>query len=371
MKKELGLISVMMPAFNAERFIGQAIESVRAQTYPHWELVVVNDGSSDRTADIVTGHTDARIQLVHQPNGGEAAARNTALKHVRGEFLAFLDADDLYLPQHLMSTVGYLAAHPEYEGVYTDGYYIDMEGNRLQTLSSRRRGPFGGNLFEEAVYASDVFGPPACVVLRSREIAQHGLKFDENILIGPDWDFFTKFAEETQFGYLDKVTCEYRIHLTNVSLRMGLELRALELAKCRLNAIKLDGFRSLEEGTRYFVFYDLLVNLLRGYPERQSEVTTWSEFKVLRPAMQARLLRLMAGKSLVHGVDRDHVEGWLIQARDLNPGDWKSNAVWRMYRLSPDLLRLILRLKSIRNRDPWKIPPFAYLDSHKVAQNYT
>jgi glycosyltransferase involved in cell wall biosynthesis len=138
----------MMPAFNAETYVGQAIESILAQTNPNWELVIVDDGSVDRTRDIASHYKDTRIQVIHQENGGESIARNTAIKHVRGEFLAFLDADDLYLPNHLRVAAEYLTSQPQVNGVYTDGYYIDQTGKQLQTLSSRRRGPFEGDLFE-------------------------------------------------------------------------------------------------------------------------------------------------------------------------------------------------------------------------------
>ncbi len=98
---EPGLVSVMMPAYNAERYIRPAMESLLAQTYSRWELIVVNDGSKDATAAIARSFDDPRIRVIDQPNGGEASARNTALRTMRGEFVAFLDADDAYLPEHL------------------------------------------------------------------------------------------------------------------------------------------------------------------------------------------------------------------------------------------------------------------------------
>src|SRR5512145_295142 len=98
----------MMPAYNAEVYIRQSIDSVLAQTYPNWELVIVDDGSTDRTGEIASEYGDPRIRVFRQENGGEAAARNTALKNIQGEFLAFLDADDLYLPDHLEVSVEYL-----------------------------------------------------------------------------------------------------------------------------------------------------------------------------------------------------------------------------------------------------------------------
>lgn len=187
------LVSVMMPVYNAEGYIAQAIGSVLSQTIPNWELVIVNDGSKDRSADIAAGFSDPRIKLIHQPNGGEASARNTALDNVQGEYLAFLDADDVFLPHHLEVAHGRLARSPDLDGVYTDGYHIDQHGTRMKSLTSRRRGPFEGWVFEQAVRASDVLGPPTSVVLRRRLILQHHLDFDTRIVIGPDWDFFTRF----------------------------------------------------------------------------------------------------------------------------------------------------------------------------------
>ena len=268
-----GLVSIMMPAYNAEQYIGQAIESVLAQTYVHWELILVNDGSTDGTVAIATRYTDPRIKLIHQVNGGESAARNTALEKMTGEFVAFLDADDVYLPDHLEAAVGYLMNYPRCDGVYTDGYYCNQNGTRIKTLSSRRRGPFEGRVFEETVRASDVFGPPLCVVLRYNLIARHNLRFDTNIVIGPDWDFFTQFADVAQFGYLDQCTCLYRVHQSNITFRTDLKARALDTAKCRTKAIKMQNFAACSPETRLAVFYDLLVNRLGSFPERQVAIT--------------------------------------------------------------------------------------------------
>lgn len=354
-----GLVSVMMPAYNADAYIVQAIESLLAQSHTHWELVIVDDGSSDHTAEVASHYVDPRIRVLRQENRGEAAARNYALKNIQGEFVAFLDADDLYLPNHLAITIAYLSSHNHADGVYTDGYYIDQVGNHLQTLSSRRRGPFEGNLFEEVVYGSDVFGPPACVVLRTNLIAPNGLKFDENIIIGPDWDFFTQYAALAKFGYIDQITCCYRLHTNNISVRIGLEKRALELAKCRVNAIKMKNFGNCSVRVRRAVFYDLLINLLIDFPERQSEITQWQEFVELPEKEQARLLRLMVSRTVLFGQDQTHVRKWLNRAQQLNPSDWRAVVLWLIFRIHPKLLRTALKIKKYHEVDPRTIPPFA------------
>lgn len=345
------LLSVMMPAYNAEKYISRAVESVLAQTYPHWELLIVNDGSTDRTPDILAGLTDPRVKIFHQENGGESSARNTALQHMSGDYLAFLDSDDLYLPQHLQETVAYLESHPEYDGVYTDGIYIDENDQQLRTLSSRRRGPFEGDIFEEVVRSSDVFGPPLCVVLRGCVISKNNLEFDTNIVIGPDWDFFIKSSEVARFGYILQSTCLYRVHQTSISIKTNKQKRFNHLAKCRQNSVKMERFNNCSIETRFFVFYDLLVNLLNGLPDQQSDILKWSEFSNLSPIYQAKLLRLMASKAIILEVEGNYINDWMNASRKMNPKDFRGILVAAAYKLNPRICQRLLSAKISLEQD--------------------
>jgi glycosyltransferase involved in cell wall biosynthesis len=351
----------MMPAYNAAGFIRQAIDSVLAQTYPHWELVVVDDGSTDGTATAARSGADPRIRVVEQANAGEAAARNHALGLLRGEFVACLDADDRFLPDHLAATVAALRAQADCDGVYTDGYYINAAGERLEPLSRRRRGPFTGRLFEPLVRASDVFGPPICVVLRRAAVAAAGVRFDPQIVIGPDWDFFTRLAQSAVFGYLDRATVEYRVHQTNVTRRVGDERRRLSLARCREKAITLPGFAGCTLETRTFAFYDLLVNLLAGLPERQDAVITWPQFTALPAPAQARMLRLMATRLVRDGGPSPWAAQWLARALALHPADGRARLAAGIYRLSPGLFWLALRARARLAPRPQPGSPFGSL----------
>lgn len=350
------LVSIMMPAYNSEQYIALAIESVLAQGYPEWELVVVNDGSTDATAEIVAKYSDPRIKLINQENGGEASARNAALDHMQGELVAFLDADDLYLPDHLEQTIGYLKTHSDKDGVYTDGYHCDQDGKRMHSLSSRRRGPFEGRVFEQLVRASDVFGPPVCLVLRRNLIDEHDLRYDPRIVIGPDWDFNTRYAQYAEFGYLDEFTCLYRIHQTNISIRTTRMKRLESLALCREKAIKLPGSTSLSMETRQYVFYDLLINLLTGFPERQVEVTQWQEFRALSQVEQARLYRLMASETILNGSNERFVEGWFQASRQLNKNDARARILFELYKIHPAFCRSALRMWNFRKPKQETIP---------------
>lgn len=105
------IVSIITPAYNAEKFIADTIRSVQAQTHPHWEMIIVNDCSKDGTSETVKklATQDSRIKFIeHQQNGGPAEARNTALAHATGEYIAFLDSDDLWLPHKLRSQLEFM-----------------------------------------------------------------------------------------------------------------------------------------------------------------------------------------------------------------------------------------------------------------------
>jgi glycosyltransferase involved in cell wall biosynthesis len=341
------LVSIMMPAYNAEKFIGEAIESVLRQSYQNWELIIVDDGSQDRTGEIACSYQDPRIKVLRQQNKGESPARNAALQVMKGKYTAFLDADDLLRPSHLELSVEYLEQHPEHDAVYTDGFYCNQEGKIFKTLSSERRGPFEGWIFPELVRSSDVFGPPICVVINRSLITKTGILFDPDIIIGPDWDFMTRISETASFGYIDKTTCLYRVHNTNVTLRTHSEERALSLAKCREKAINLEKFNACRPEVRTHAFYDLLVNLLSGSPFKQNEISQLPQFELLPNKEQARLLRLMASKTLIQGGNHYHVAEWLERSKKTNPQNKLAAIMAFGFKLSPFMCRTVLNTKKL------------------------
>ena len=352
------LVSIMMPVYNAERFVGQAIESVLGQSYPNWELILVNDGSNDDTQNIIERFSDNRIKVFSQLNGGEAVARNTALDAVSGEFLAFLDADDYYSPDHLLHTITILKENPTVGAVYSDGYYCDQEGNKLQTISSRRRGPFECDLFEEMIKSPDVIGGIGCTVLRSNRVFASRLTFDNEIIIGPDWDFLIRFSESATFLPVNNLSYYYRVHDTNISKSTKTDVRSKSLARCRIKAIQLDRFNKCSYQTRYFVFYELLVDLLNGMPEIQTDIIEWPQVKILPKELQAKLLRLMTTKAIITNGSDYYISRWIHLSRSLDSLNIKSLLLSFLYFLNPWLLKNILKLKYKMNKPPTSISPF-------------
>ena len=112
------MFSVIMPVYNGEKFIDDAIHSVCAQTYDNWELIIVNDGSKDNTADVLKKYEiNSQIKIIHKENGGVSVARNTAISASKGEYIVFLDADDVWHSNHLEVMNELITEYPD-AGLY-------------------------------------------------------------------------------------------------------------------------------------------------------------------------------------------------------------------------------------------------------------
>jgi glycosyltransferase involved in cell wall biosynthesis len=129
------LITVLMPAYNAEKYIGEAITSVLDQTFTDFELLIINDGSTDATVKIIEHFTDPRIRLINQNNQGIAAALNIGLLNAKAGIIARFDADDICMPERLMIQYNFLNTHPDYVLTGTDTMYIDKDGVFVFTLT--------------------------------------------------------------------------------------------------------------------------------------------------------------------------------------------------------------------------------------------
>ena len=129
--KDNGLVSVIMPSYNTAQYIGKSIESVIGQTYPHWELIIVDDCSTDDTDSVVANYlSDERIHyLKNEKNSGAAISRNYALREAKGKWVAFLDSDDLWLPEKLETQIAFMLEN-DYKFTCTD-YRICQNGNWL------------------------------------------------------------------------------------------------------------------------------------------------------------------------------------------------------------------------------------------------
>ena len=211
-------VSVIMPVYNAETFVAEAIDSVLAQTYPHWELIIVDDGSTDASPTPEAIH---RSKDPHDPAGepgGGWRARNTGLDAARGTYIGFLDADDLYLPNALADFVAYFEAHSEAGVVFSDGYFCDKERRPLMRFGDHRPGVFTGNILEPLVLWASIISVPTMMMVRRSTLEACEARFDTSLKYGVDWDFWTQLARFVHFGHLSSLTALYRVHAANMTM---------------------------------------------------------------------------------------------------------------------------------------------------------
>jgi glycosyltransferase involved in cell wall biosynthesis len=184
-------VSVIMPAYNVEPYIGDAIRSALAQTFTDFELVVVDDGSKDDTAQVVRAlaRQDARVHLVQQANRGLAGARNSALRASRGEFFALLDSDDLWEPTFLEQQLAILGAHPDVDIVTGNGWYLGgaRHGQLARPHPDARPAPELASIIgdEWSVFIMSVF---------RRQVYTGIGPFDESMRSNEDYDFWLRAA---------------------------------------------------------------------------------------------------------------------------------------------------------------------------------
>jgi hypothetical protein len=125
------LVSVIVPVYNVEEYIAETIESVLKQTYPYFELLIIDDESPDCSLEICQQFSDSRIKIISQQNRGLAGARNTGIRHAQGEYLAFLDGDDLWLPEKLAKHIQHLESSPQVGVSFSRSQFVDSEGKSL------------------------------------------------------------------------------------------------------------------------------------------------------------------------------------------------------------------------------------------------
>jgi glycosyltransferase involved in cell wall biosynthesis len=201
-------VSVVIPAYNAMSYLPETMATVFQQTYPDFEIIVVNDGSTDNIKEWIAQVTDSRVKLVSQENRGLAGARNTGIRESQGEYLAFLDTDDLWEPTKLEKQVKVLDNHPEVGLVYTWVTYVDRQGKSTgRTVNFQ----FEGNVWSELIQRNLIECGSVAVVRRSC-LERVGL-FDEQLSslnVGEDWDMWLRIAAQYDFKLVKEPLVYYR-----------------------------------------------------------------------------------------------------------------------------------------------------------------
>lgn len=208
-------VSVVIPTYNRASLLAEALESVLNQTYKYFEIIVVDDGSTDSTDAVIKPYIGS-IKYIRQNNQGNGAARNTGIKEAKGEFVAFLDSDDLWLPDKLEKQIKYLQEHPDVDMVYGNGIIFGNTKDSGRSLISHKK----ARQLSKKVTLRDEFMKStirsSTILIRKNILDELG-GFDPNLRVCVDGDFSLRTLSKYKVAFMDDILIRYRKHDGNIS----------------------------------------------------------------------------------------------------------------------------------------------------------
>jgi glycosyltransferase involved in cell wall biosynthesis len=210
-------VDIIIPAYNAARYLTAALCSVEAQTFEDWRILLIDDGSTDNTAEVAAPFADRlgqRFTYIKQENQGVSAARNAAIRNSSAEYMALLDSDDIWLPCRLAESLSYLESHPRVGVIHSSVAFVDETGVILQTFNAPQK--HGEGMIAPYIYMRKVHLPCPTVTFRRRCIETVGL-FDESMRATEDRDLLLRIALHFEVGFIPKVLAHYRLSAASAS----------------------------------------------------------------------------------------------------------------------------------------------------------
>jgi glycosyltransferase involved in cell wall biosynthesis len=305
-------ISIVIPAYNAEKFILKTLDSVLAQSYKNYELIVVDDGSIDNTSDVVREFLkkhDLRGRCIQQQNKKIAGARNTGILAATGDWIALLDHDDIWFPEKLYEVVKELNINVEVDLICHDE--MVTKGGEIQRIS--KNGPSSNNMYQQLLFVGNCLSPSA--VIFRKEVALKCGGFSENADYNTveDYDFWMKLSRIAKFHFMNRVLGEYVLvdssasrnivyHHNNleIMLRTHLEkylfgaygLKNKKMAEKRLATVYRSGLTQLMQRNELpFEQQKLVLKIIKTYPWGLKNIIRLSQW-VIKTLMKTFLQRV-------------------------------------------------------------------------------
>lgn len=274
------LVSIIIPAYNARRFIGESIDSALNQTYSNCEILVIDDGSTDDTRAFLQHRYGDQIRYIYQENQGRGAARNYGLHLARGKYIQFLDADDLILPDKIRMQVMFLEAHPEYAAAYCHALFFFEDDPDHPSDHPRQESYCSGDILEREIL--EPFLLPIMILVRRTWVDKVG-GFDETLRSNEDWDLWLRIAHAGGlFAYMlgepmalyrvrRRETAKASIHLQSGVFVLG-KLRHTIADRSRRKSLRIDreiakwrfgyGKALVDEGERWEGLWEMARSLI-------------------------------------------------------------------------------------------------------------
>lgn len=204
-------ISVIIPAYNRVNYLREAIESVLAQTYEKYEILVIDDGSTDNTRELVNNYAD-RIRYIYQDNKGPSAARNSGIKNANGDLIAFLDSDDIWHTDKLAQQVAAFDGDPSL-GIVATGYEVIDTKYQIQSVNILKKGELK-DIRNNHLYKN--FFPTPTVMIKKKCFEKVGF-FNETLQFAEDWEMWLRVMADFNFGYISRPLTKVRVHPVSIT----------------------------------------------------------------------------------------------------------------------------------------------------------
>ena len=238
------VFSVLVPTYNQAQYLGAALDSLLAQSYPNWEAIIVNDGSTDATVEVLDTYArkDTRFRVVHKTNGGAASALNVGLELAQGEWICWLSSDDLFEPRKLAIHVDWIRKHPECRFFFTLFRYLDEATGQLSDPPLWGKGnPERAWQVLEMLRCTYVHGNSICI---HRDAWARVGKFNETLRYGQDYDMWLRLVASFPAIFIPERTCVTRVHSSQETHRFP-EAGLFDSAKAAINFLNQRPFEQL------------------------------------------------------------------------------------------------------------------------------
>ncbi len=286
------MFSVIMPVYNHADYLGQAIESVLGQTCEDWELIIVDDGSTDESPEIAQrfAQQDGRVKVLTQPNAGPAKARNTALALARGRWLAFIDSDDVYLPDALEQFAWHILSNPAASFFHGYRHRLDADGAVTELAGQYQDKPSGPAELFGRMYLSHL-----CVCWQ-RSLLETLIGYDESLRSCEDYELYLRMSLLGQFYPIGAATGLRRRHDKNLSKQTGAS--RLQEAQILQRFIETQGGRAvvppeIVSGRLAKLYYSAGRQYFKARQYRQA-IQALNESAKFRRTLKATSLNLLA-----------------------------------------------------------------------------
>ncbi len=214
--QEKALVSIVTATYNMADYIAETLDSILAQDYPHLESIVIDDGSTDNTTEVLAPYVaTGRVRVIKQENAGQTVAKNRGIAEARGEFIAFCDADDTWRPDKLTKQVAAFATDPNIGMVFSDINFMDGNGDPYDMPHMKR---VGGKITAELLV--DNFIPFPTSIVRARVLEEVN-GFDEDLTMSIDYDLWLRISLNYLMHYIPEPLANYRIWEGQMSNKMG------------------------------------------------------------------------------------------------------------------------------------------------------